>query len=227
MEGVWFLYLATASYFIPLIVARIREREIDRSMRLLAAWFALFLLGNAISVLVREMTADGNNLIVGLIGLPFEGTLVLLALADLQEQPLARTTVRFLVPLYLVLWVLAVIYLENPRANSVFAGPTLAFLALAASLFAFISKIQHSDRPILDTSWGWILPGIAIFYASSVSGNIVLEVLLLREKYDLMRKVLLLQVGVSMIATLMISWGFYWPTRPKPSGASSSPSPSP
>lgn len=221
MRGVWFVYFSTASCFIPLVIARMRERELDRPMRLLAAWFALFIVGTAAGYLVRESTADGNNLIVSLVVLPFEGTLVLLALAEWQEQPLARTTVRFLVPLYLILWVFAMIYIEHTRANSVFAGPTLAFLALSASLFAFISRMQHSDRPILETTWGWILPGLAIYYASSVSFDIVLQILMLREHYALMMKVILLKLGISLVATLIISWGFYWPTRPKRFGASS------
>lgn len=227
MSLVWVVYVGVATFALPLVVARMRERELDRPMRLVAAWFAFLLLQNAAGYLLREATADGNNLIVGHMVLPIEAVLVLLALADWQVQPIARTTVRFLIPLYLIVWVIAMIFVEQTRSNTVLAGPILGFLVLATSLFAFISRVQQSDRPILETTWGWILPGLAIFYFSNVSGMILFQVYLVRQQNDMMLRVLLLQIGIYFIATLIMTWGFYWPTRPNRSGASSSRSPSP
>ncbi len=222
----WFIYLSIGVFAFPLLAARWRQRDLDRPMLFIAAWYALLLIENATAYFVRELSVSGNNLDVAKYYMPFEAALVLAALAEWQVQPLARTTVRLCIPLYMALWVVAMWLVERKDDFTYLAGPILGLLVLVAALFAFVSRIQDDDRPVLRTTWGWILPGLAIFFAINVTATLLSAILYEQEQFEVMKQVSYMQSLIYIIATLMVTWGFLWPTRLLPSGASSSPSPS-
>jgi hypothetical protein len=223
----WFLYIPVISFALPVLAAGRRQRQLDLPMRYIAGWYALLVVENLTAVIWRDFSATGNNLIVGKIFMPLEGTLVLLALAEWQVQPVARTAVRLLIPLYFVAWAFGMLYVEQSNVFSIFAGPILGFLVLGASLFAYVSRMQQEERPVLETAWGWIVPGLSIFFAINVTVTIMLAIMQSREQWDMMKQAVYLQVWIYFFATLIVTAGFLWPTRHRSSGASSSPSPSP
>jgi hypothetical protein len=220
-------WLCLFAFALPVLAAARRPQAVTRPMLLIACWFAFLVLQAGVSVVWSHYVDRTNNLVVSMVGLPIEATLVLGALAEWQVQPVARNTVRFFIPLYWMLWGIGIVLLESTASFSTFSGPVLGLLVLMASLFAFIGRLQRDDEPVLDTPWGWILPGLAIFFAINITSTIVSAYGMQRNDIALVVRAVLLKLYIYVFATSLITMGYVWPTRRMSSGRSSSPVPSP
>lgn len=216
------LLVTLASLALPVLAAGWRQRTLDRPMRLVVGWYVVLAVQNAASSAWMVWIDSTNNLSVPQLFMPLEATLVLLAIAEWQLNPLVRSTVRWSIPFYWVAWFLAILYIEPLGRFSIFAGPLLALLVLASALVAFISRLQHDVEPALESSWGYILPGLAIFFAINATTTIVLAIGFARNDHSLMINAAILRGWIYLLATLLITWGFLWPTRHRSSGPSSS-----
>jgi len=219
-------WLALFVFALPVFAAARRQASVDRPMLLVASWCTVLTLENTISIAWSHYIDRTNNLIVPMVALPIEATLVLAALAEWQVQPVARTTVRLFIPLYWILWAVSLMLIESLTTFSTFSGPVLGLLVLMAALFAFVSNIQHDDEPVLDSAWGWILPGLAIFFAINITSTLVSAVGMARQDWPLVMRAIVLKLWTFVFAILLITMGYVWPTRRTSSGASSSPVPS-
>jgi hypothetical protein len=217
------LLIALASLALPVIAAGMRQDSLDRPMRLVAYWYAMLAVENAVGTAWVYYIDPSSNLLFSQLVMPLEATVVLLAIAEWQVKPVLRTAVRLLIPSYWVTWALAVRYIEGPGNFSTFAGPVLALLVLASALSAFVSRLQNDLEPALESAWGWMLPGLALFFAINASATIVLAVGLARSDWPLMYNATIVRGVIYLFATLLITWGFLWPTRHRSSGDSSSP----
>ncbi len=227
MNAPFVSWLALFVFALPVLAAARRQASVDRPMLLIAVWCAFLVLENTIGIAWSHYIDRTNNLIVPLVALPLEATLVLAALSEWQVQPVARTTVRLFIPLYWVLWAVSFMLIESRTTFSTFSGPVLGLLVLMAALFAFVSHIQQDDEPVLDSAWGWILPGLAIFFAINITSTLVSAVGMERQDWPLVRRAIVLKLWTFIFATLLITMGYIWPTRRTSSGSSSSPLPSP
>lgn len=213
MNAPWISWLALFVFALPVFAAARRPETVDRPMLLIASWCAFLILENAFGIGWSHFIDRTNNLIVPMVALPFEATFVLAALADWQVQPVARTTVRLCIPLFWVLWAVSFTLIESATTFSVFSGPVLGLLVLAASLFAFVSHLQRDREPVLETPWGWILPGLAIFFAINITATIVSAVGMQRQDYGLMTRALVLKMWIYVFASLLVTVGYVWPAR--------------
>lgn len=151
---------------------------------------------------------------------------MLAALAEWQTRPIIRTTVRVTIPLYLIAWAYATFFIEGIGSYSTVSGPLLGLLVLAAALSAFIARFQRDQEPVLGSVWGWVLPGLAVFFAINATATILIAMSLAERNYALMMNATVLRAWIYLFATLLITWGFVWPTRHLFSGPSSPPPPS-
>ena len=206
-------WLCLVSFALPVFAAARRRESVDRPMLLVACWYAFLAFWAALAVFWSHYIDRTNNLVVSLVGLPIEATFVLGALAEWQVQPVARSAVRLFIPLYWVLWAVSFALFESASSFSTFSGPVLGLLVLMAALFAFISHIQRDDEPVLETAWGWILPGLAIFFAINITATIVSAVALQRNDFGLLMRAVTLKLWIYVFATLLITVGYIWPTR--------------
>lgn len=213
MNAPWISWLALFVFALPVFAAARRPETVDRPMLLIASWCAFLICENAFGIGWSHFVDRSNNLIVPMVALPFEGTLVLAALGDWQVQPVARTTVRLFIPLFWVLWAVSFTLIESPTTFSTFSGPVLGLLVLMAALFAFISRLQRDEEPVLESAWGWILPGLAIFFAINITATIVSAVGMQRQDYGLMMRSLVLKMWIYVFASLLMTMGYVWPGR--------------
>jgi hypothetical protein len=221
------IWVVFASFALPVFAARWRMHALDRPMKLVAAWYAVLVVESVAAIAWSHLVDRSNNLLLAQIFMPIEATLVLAALAEWQVHPIIRTTVRASIPLYWVAWAVALYLVEGAGNYSTVSGPLLGLLVLAAALCAFIARLQREDEALIHSVWGWVLPGLAMFFGINATATIVMAMAMVDRDYGLMGKAAVLRAWIYLFATLLITWGFLWPTRRESSGRSSSPPPSP
>lgn len=226
MNAPLIVWLVFASFALPVFAAGWRWHVLDRPMKLVATWYALLVVECALAIAWVHFVDALNNLVLAQVSLPVEATLVLAAVAEWQVHPIARATVRITIPLYWMAWAVAFYFLEGVGRYSTISGPLLGLLVLGAALGAFVAQVQRARGPLLNTTWGWVLPGLAVFFAINATATILMAAALAERNYSLMVNVTVLRAGLYLLATLVITWGFLWPTRLQSSGRSSSRPPS-
>lgn len=227
MNAPWISWIMLCSLALPVAAAARRPQAVDRPMLLIACWYTLTVLVNTVMIGWSYYIDATNNLVIPMVALPIEATLVLGAIAEWQVQPVARTTVRIFIPLYWLLWGIGIVLIESTSSFSTFSGPVLGLLVLMAALHAFITRLQRDEEHALDTPWGWILPGLAIWFAINITATLLSAIALQGGDMALLVRAVILKLWIYVFATLLITTGYVWPTRRTSSGSSSSPAPSP
>ncbi len=215
-------WVAVWIQLLPLVVAARRWRELDRAHWGVLAWLVLLVAMDLFQYTWAVLLHRGSNLFMGHVSPALQGTLILLVLAEWQVRPVARSTVRIMVPLALAWWAVTTAFFEDTNNFSVLSSPVIGLLSLAAALLAFVTRLQDEELPVLRTSWCWILAGIAVFFATNSTISIFQAVATSRQDWDLLVRSLIYKSGIDILAITCIAWGFLWPTPPRSSGASSS-----
>lgn len=220
------VYLAFYTIFLPIVVGAIRWRRVTRAHRLLLGWLVATQVASLLGRVWVLWIDRTNNMIVSYAFLPVQSTLVLLAVAEWQVQPVARRTVRYCIPLLIVWWALVLTFFEDRSNFSVLGGPILGLVVLAASLFALVSRVALDDEAVLRSSAAWILAGVAVYFATNATLTILQAVLTSRQDWPRLVQSTILKSYVEIIAMLLITWGYIWARPASSFGTSSSPSPS-
>lgn len=223
------VWLAVWAMVLPvtLVLLTGRRHPLDRPKTMVVLWLLLLILENALGILWVAFAPDPNNLFLGLVFLPLEGGLILSAIALWQVIPVARSTVRFMIPLYAVVWLLAMLFVEDPRGYSIMASPVLGLIVLACALFGLVSRAHRDPEPILRTDWGWILSGLAIYSATNTTFTIPSQLGMLNGDMALLVRISIWKAWIDLTAMLIITWGLIWPTLRASSTSSSLPAPRP
>ncbi|MCE9601439.1 MAG: hypothetical protein K8S21_04385 [Gemmatimonadetes bacterium] len=222
MKAPLIAWVAVWMQLLPVVVAARRWREIDRAHRGLLLWLLLLVAMDLFQRLWVVVLHRGNNLFIEHFATPLQGGLILLVLAEFQVRPVARNTVRIMVPLALAWWAVTTAFFEDTNNFSVLSGPVIDLLALSAALLAFVTRLQDEEVPVLRTSWCWILAGLAIFFATNSAISIFQAVATSRQDWEFLVRSLIYKSGIDILAVTCIAWGFLWPIPPRSSGASSS-----
>lgn len=212
---------------LPVALAMGRRRSLDAPKQAVILWLLSMLFQSSLARVWVTLVDRSNNLIIGLVFLPVEGAAILWAIAEWQVLPIARTTVRLFIPLYAVGWAVSLWLVEDLRGYSVVAAPVLGLLVLASALFALVSRAQRDHEPLLRTDWGWILAGVAIYFATNATFTIPQQIGLMHNDMPFLVRTSILKAWIDVLAMLIISGGFLWSRPPRSSGVSSSSAPSP
>ena len=219
------LWVAVWAMGLPIAIAVVRRQLGEPGKAAVVLWLLSMLFQTIGERLWTLLVDNTNNLFFGVAFLPLEAAAVLMAVAHWQVRPIARTTVRLFIPLYAIVWALALWRVEDVRGYSVVAAPVLGLLVLASALYALVTRAQQDDEPILRSEWGWILTGIAIHFATDVGYHITGQIGLLHDDMPLLMRISIWKAWISTFALLFISWGFLCPVSAGSSASSSSPAP--
>ena len=226
MRVPFIIWVAVWGQLLPVLVAARRWKDLDAAHRGVLAWLVLLLSTDLFHFTWSVLLHRGNNLFIGHLSTPIQATLILLVLAEWQVRPVARNTVRIVVPLALAWWAVTTAFFEDTSNFSVLSSPVISLLALAATLLAFVTRLRDEDVPVLRTSWCWILAGIAIHFATNSTISLFQAVATSRQDWALLERSLRYKAGIDIFAIISIAWGFVCLIPPRSSGASSSRVPS-
>ena len=216
------MYTASVLQLAPIIAALAARTGFAGPRRWITGWF---LLAIGFDVLQRVLGQSAlNNLWTAYLGSTLLGTAALCAMGGWQSNDVARTAVRLMVPLSLVAAGLLFFVVENSARFSLVVNPMYGLLVLSVAVFTMGSRGLHEDEPLLRQEWFWISGGLALYYGATAAVS-PLGAILVPEHPGTYVKALTLQAATNIVAYVFVTIGFLCRT-PRPSGASSPPSPS-
>lgn len=186
--------------------------------RWIAAGCLVSVLGDAVSL---PLALRGvNNMWIAYLSTPLMGAAFLLGMASWQQREVERLAVRLAIPAYWVAWTGLVLLTEDVKGFSRFAIPLHSLIILAVAIWTLMRRgLDPTQGTLLRTDWFWIVGGVALYGAATVTFEPVAAGLM-TSRQDLVIAALNLKSALYLIAFLAMTWGMLCPL--KPFGASSS-----
>jgi hypothetical protein len=172
-------------------------------------------VGGLIAVLAAMIGVEvarqlGHNLIVGYISTPLTAGAFLLAMAEWQVSYVERLTVRFGAGLFVIMYGLLVIFLEDIAHLGQFSQALYSLVLLVAALWTLGRRTLIQDETFaLETDWFWAAFGLAIYGAATAVTAAIGNILLARHRLDLFVEAWNVRGALVILAFLSISWGVY------------------
>jgi hypothetical protein len=173
-------------------------------------------LGGLVTVLSAFIGVEvgrlfGNNLIVGYIAIPITAGAYILALAEWQVTYLEKLMVRIGVGLFVAIYTILVLFLENVTHFGQYSHTLYAFVLLVIALWTLGRRAlaPTSEGLAIETDWFWIAFGLAIYGAATAASAAIGNILLARERVDLFMQAWNVRGALVILAFISISWGVF------------------
>jgi hypothetical protein len=222
------LYAGAASQAAPPIAALWHRGRLAPARRWIVAW-AFVVLGQDGMDLWYSLHGK-DNLRLGDIFGPIELATVLLALAWWHPAGSRRAALRTVIPLFAVVWVLLIVFVEAGDSFNMLAGPLKSLVLLGASVWTLLLALRVEEGSLMRQDWFWITIGLALKYACETAIE-PLSRMLVQEHSDLVLSALKAKSVADVAASLLIAGGILCQPPPLrassgPTSSASSPSPS-
>jgi hypothetical protein len=207
-----------ASHAVPIVAAlTVRDRPRPVLYHRAIVWFCALVIAEESGLIVGWLS--GNNLWLGYATIPVEVGLFIWMLSALQPTEYLRTAYMLAIPVAGVI-VLAFLLLTDPTKTFYrWVAPSLALLALAASLETLVLRSLESRAPLVLQDWFWLSLGLSLFWLNFVSITIFYEAFIGTHQ-DWVVTALLARSWVDITACLLMSWGLLQPwLRARSSGS--------
>ena len=203
------LYLGAAAEAAPLVAAAAVRRP-QRGARLwILAWSGVLISADALQLWLALHGV--RSLWVGYIG-TVAGALVLWALSYWQTGPTGRLTLRVATVLFLVVWVILTVAVEDTSSFSRAGKPMANVVCLVAAAYTLLARSFRSGAELLDQDWFWVSAGLALYFAiwSAVD---LMRALLFGPAPELMIRLLEVGMVLNIVAFLAIARGVTCPAE--------------
>lgn len=201
----------------PLAVLAARSRDPAH------LWIAAGCTTGALADVVgRSLGARGiNNHLVGYVATALITAGFLMALSHRQVSALERLTVRLAVPIFLGVWVVLVLNLENMAGFSQYAAPLARLVVLVTALGTlFRNGLAFAADGLLRRDWFWIAGGLAMYAAAGATFPPVAAALM-PDRPDLVIRALDMVAVLTLLSFASIAWGVLCQRQAMRSGPSS------
>jgi hypothetical protein len=203
------IYLGAAAEAAPLVaVAAVRRPQRGARFWVLA-WSGVLVFADGLQLYLALHGV--RNLWVGYIG-TVAGALVLWALSYWQTGTTGRLTLRVATFLFLIVWVLLTLTLDDTSNLSRAGNPMANTVCLLAAAYTLLARSVRSRAELLRQDWFWVSAGLALYFAIR-SAIDLMRVMLFGHDFVLMSQ--LLQVGfvLNLVAFLAIARGVTCPAE--------------
>jgi hypothetical protein len=203
------IYLGAAAEAAPLIAAATVRRPQRGARFWILAWSGVLVLADVLQLYLALRGV--RNLWVGYMG-TVAGALVLWALSFWQMGTTERLTLRVATFLFLIVWVLLTLTLDDMSSLSRAGNPMANTVCLLAAAYTLLTRSFRSHAELLRQDWFWVSTGLALYFAiwSAID---LMRVLLFGHNPPLM--VQLQEVGfiLNLVAFLAIARGVTCPAE--------------
>ncbi|MGD0993573.1 MAG: hypothetical protein ABR998_13990 [Gemmatimonadales bacterium] len=204
-----FLYLGAAAEAAPLVAAAVVRRPQRGARFWILAWCGLLISADALQL---WLALHGmRNLWVGYVG-TVAGALVLWALSFWQTGSTERLTLRVATILFLAVWVMLTVAVENTSSFSRAGNPMANVVCLVAAAYTLLARSSRSGGGLMGQDWFWASAGLALYFAVWSSVDLMRALLF---GHDALLMVRLLEVGMvlNIVAFLAIARGVTCPAE--------------
>jgi len=210
--------LAILAELLPVFAGLMVGRSLSRPSRLVVALFVLWFCEDLAEGLLSHLHHNNNWLLH--LTMPFEAALLLWAFSLWQDSEVARRAIVLVIPIYVVVWLVLQLFVEQLDRLSQYAGPMSYLLVLAVAAFTLVSKSARTSEPGWRQPWFWISAGMIIDMGSQVALNPIANILIATHQ----RSDLIFQAFgvVSILSYSLSTWGILCERRHPSSGGSSS-----
>lgn len=207
------LYFSMWSQTLPLAAGLLAWRRLDSARVWIMFWCAFYLVVN---VGARYVGSRGlNNHFMTYLALPIQGTIVLWALSLWQTRPMARLTLRLLIPAFVIAVVVITLTRENTLNFSRIAEPVYSILALGAAITTLLMRSNEEEAPLLRQDWLWICLGL-ILHFGALAVLTPLAHAYIDTNRDLVMKAYIVRAWINTTAFAMIAVGVFSPRSVRP-----------
>jgi hypothetical protein len=203
------------------VVGAIGGRVTTPPRRWIVVWCLLLVANGAISLALglRQI----NNMWVGYVFMPVEGTVALWALSHWHPPGTARLALRLAVPLFVAVSVAFTLRVESAHTFSLVAAPFHGLVLLLAGLWTFIRRSLEETGSILQRDWFWTVAGLMLYAGPTAALEPAAWYLLAVERVDLLHLMVNAKAAGDILAFGAITWGVLCPLPPRSSGGFFSP----
>lgn len=213
------LYVSIGSQTLPVLTGLYARTRLDPARMWIMFWSATYFVMNLAGGYLAMHRI--NNHFLSYAEISLQGPVALWALSLWQTKPVARLTLRLIIPPFLIAWVLLTLFVEDTTNFSPIAEPVYCMLALGAALYTLLSRSAQESEPLLQQAWFWICTGMAVHFV----GLIVITPLgaaYMRSDPAMLIRAEVVHFGINAASFVIIAIGMLCP-RQVQSGPSFSP----
>ena len=156
------IYLGAAAEAAPLVAAALARRPQRGARFWILAWSGVLVFADALQLYLALHGV--RNLWVGYMG-TVAGALVLWALSYWQLGITGRLTLRVATVLFLVVWVILTVAVEDTSSFSRAGSPMANTVCLMAAAYTLLARSFRSHRELWRQDWFWVSGGLALYFA--------------------------------------------------------------
>jgi hypothetical protein len=200
----WVAYASAGAELLPVVPALARWKRLDSPQKWIAVWSA-FLVASEVTTLLMALQGVNNHW-VNYVAAPTAAALVLWALSEWHPSVGGRRTIRFLIPITLILWIAMIALFEDTKTFSVVAEPILGLILMVAVLATLVARTMQETGRIRDQSWWWISVGLMLTFGITVAFAPAAYILL-QTTPELLMRAFEIKAVLNIVAFLLIARG--------------------
>lgn len=197
------VHLGAAAEAAPLVVAAVAWRPQRGARRWVLAWSGVLVTADAVQLWLAVHGV--RNLWVGYVG-TVAGALVLWGLAFWQTGATQRLALRVATALFLVVWVVLTVGVDNTSELSRAGSPMANVVCLVAAAYTLLARSLSSRGDLLDQDWFWVTTGLALYFAIWTAMDLM-RALLFGRDFLLMSRLEQVGFALNIVAFLAIARG--------------------
>lgn len=211
------LHVSAWSHAAPLAAGLLAHRRLTSPRVWIMFWCAIYLIQ---AWAARYLGARHlNNHFLTYVVLPVQGAIIFWALSHWQKHPVARLTLRLLIPPFVIAFVLITLSLEELLSFSSVAEPLYSILALGAAVTTLLTRSYDTDESLMRQDWFWICIGL-ILHFGALAVLTPLARNYLQTDMQLVMRAYQVRAYINTLAFVIIAFGIYSPSGIRPGHSS-------
>ncbi|NOT06659.1 MAG: hypothetical protein HOP28_00480 [Gemmatimonadales bacterium] len=149
---------------VLVVLAAVRYRSaLPPARRWLIAMAAMWVAADIFNF-IQGRRRQNNLSTTYVIAVP-EFAVVMMALAAWQTSRVWAKVLRGSIPVFAVIFVLLLVFVERTDNFSLVTGPVKALLLLTAAALTLLARVREEEGDLLRRDWFWLGTSLALYYA--------------------------------------------------------------
>lgn len=153
---------------VPLTLGLYSWNILSRNMKILLWLFICVAFFDSISI-YRVVNNSTHNMMELHIYTLLEFGFLMVILSNWQKTSNSRQFLKFTIPLFVLIWIVAKIYLEEPTRFDSFTSSLESAVLAGASAFTLLGFLRENPESLFKQPRFWVMGAILIYF----SGNLV------------------------------------------------------